>query len=84
VLQELVRLGEVLAVRALAFVQIGDGVEAHPVDAQVEPEVDDREERFVHGRLSKFRSAGASKSGARNRSRDRIVGPVRGLEVLED
>ena len=37
-LQDLVRLGQVLVVRALALDQIGHGVETHAVDPHVEPE----------------------------------------------
>ena len=36
-LQHGVRLGQVLVVRAVALAQVGDGVEPHPVHAQVEP-----------------------------------------------
>ena len=41
-LQERVGLGQVLAVRALALVQVRHGVEAQAVDAHLEPEVDHR------------------------------------------
>ena len=56
-LQEGVRLGQVLAVGALALVEVGHGVEPQAVDAHLEPEVDDREAspRCTAG-LSKFRS----------------------------
>ena len=37
----LVGLGEVLAVGAVALEQVGNGVEAHAVDAQLEPAIDD-------------------------------------------
>ena len=54
--QERVRLGQVLAVGALALVQVRDRVEAQAVDAHVEPEV----ERLLDLRrtrgLSKLRS----------------------------
>jgi hypothetical protein len=39
-LQEGVRLRQVLAVRALALVEVGHGVEPQPVDPHLEPEVD--------------------------------------------
>ena len=48
-LEEGVRRGEVLAVGPLRLVQVGDGVQAQPVDALAEPEVDDVEQRLVHG-----------------------------------
>ena len=40
--QERVRLGQVLAVRPLALEEVRDGVEAQPVDAHLEPEVERR------------------------------------------
>ncbi len=46
-LQELVGLGEVLAVRPLPFEEIGDGVEAEPVHPEVQPEADDPHHRFL-------------------------------------
>src|SRR2546428_12973535 len=46
-LQERVRLGEVLARCAFAFVQIRDRIEAESVDAEVHPELEDFEERVV-------------------------------------
>ena len=49
--QELVRLGQVLAVGALALEQIGDRVESHAVDAHVEPKVAGLEERFLDPRV---------------------------------
>ena len=49
--QELEGLREVLAVGSLALEQIGDGVEAEPVHAQPEPEVDDVEHRRPHPRF---------------------------------
>ena len=55
-LEERVGLGQVLAVRALALVEVRDGVEAQPVDAQLEPEVDRPQERLLDRGLSKLRS----------------------------
>ena len=49
--QEPVRLGEVLAVRPLGLVEVRHGVEPQPVDPEREPEVDDLEQRLVHGRV---------------------------------
>jgi hypothetical protein len=48
-LRTVVGLGQVLAVGALALVQVGHGVEAEPVDAHVEPVV----EHVEHGRLDR-------------------------------
>ena len=50
-LEERVRRGQVLAVGALRLVEVGHGVEPQPVDAHAEPEVDDAEQRLVHGRV---------------------------------
>ena len=47
-LQERVRLGQVLAVRALALVEVGHGVEAEAVEPEVEPEAEDVEHRLLH------------------------------------
>ena len=38
--QKGVRLGEILAVRALAFIEIWHGVKAQAVDPHIEPEID--------------------------------------------
>ena len=46
-LEELVRLGEVLAVRALALEEVGHGVEAEAVEAEVEPEAQRVEHRLL-------------------------------------
>ena len=46
-LQVLVGLGQVLAVGAVALVEIGDGVEAEAVEADVEPEAHDVEHRLL-------------------------------------
>ena len=84
-LQELVRLGQVLAVRALALVEVRDGVEAQAVDAQLEPEVERLQHRLAHRRvvevqvrLVRVEAVPVVRVG------DRVPGPVRGLEVLED
>ena len=47
-LQVLVRLGQVLAVRAVALVEVRHRVEAEAVDAEVEPEAQDVEHRLLH------------------------------------
>ncbi len=46
--QELMGGGEVLAVGALLLEQVGDRVQAEPVDAHVHPEPDDLEHRVLH------------------------------------
>ena len=80
------RLGQVLAVGALALVEVGHGVEAQPVDAQ-------RRARSRRRRAGPRRTRGVVEVevglvgveavpvvGAG----DRVPGPVGGLEVLED
>lgn len=51
VLQEGVGLGQVLAVGALPLEQVGHRVEAKPVDAQVQPEPQHVDHRFLHRRV---------------------------------
>ena len=51
VLEERVRLGQVLAVGALALEQVGHRVQPEAVDAEVEPEAQDVDHRFLHGRV---------------------------------
>ena len=85
VAQHAVRLGKVLAVRPLALVQVGHGVEPEPVHAHLEPVVDDPEERLLHlgvleVEIGLVRVEAVPEVGAR----DRVPRPVRGLEVLED
>ena len=78
-------LGEVLAVRAVAFEQVRDGVEAKAVDPQVEPEAEDVEHRLldlgvvvVQVGLMREEAVPVVLAG------DRIPGPVGHLGVEED
>ena len=50
-LQELVRLGEVLAVRAVALVEVRHGVEPEAVEPEVEPEAQDVQHLLLHFRV---------------------------------
>ena len=50
-LDELVGRRLALAVALLGLVEVGDGIEPEPVDAQVDPEPDDLEDVLVHGRV---------------------------------
>jgi len=50
-LQDRVRLAQILVVRSLALDEVGHGVEAHAVDAHVEPEVHHVDDRAKHGRI---------------------------------
>ena len=84
-LQKRVRLGKVLARRAVALVQVRHRVQPQPVDALVEPEVDHAQHRApdvrrveVEIRLVRVEPVPVV------RARDRIQRPVGGLEVLED
>ena len=84
-LEERVGLGQVLAVRALALVQVRDRVEAQPVDAHLEPEV-----HRLHDRVADLRVLEVEVGLVGVEAvpvvllGDRIPRPVRGLEVLED
>ena len=55
-LQHRMGLRQVLVVGAFALHQVGHRVEPQPVDAQVEPEAQDRQHSFSTRGLSKFRS----------------------------
>ena len=84
-LQHLVRLGQVLAVRALALEQVGHRVQPQPVDAHREPEVDDAEHRPLHLRVLPVQVGlvgveAVPVVGAG----DRVPRPVGALEVAED
>ena len=50
-LQVSMRLGQIFAVRAFAFVKIGHGIETKSVDTHLEPEIADFFDRFVDGRV---------------------------------
>ncbi len=50
-LDEVVRLRLALAVALLALVEVRDGVEPQAVDAHVEPELDDVDDRLAHRRV---------------------------------
>ena len=84
-LEERVGLGQVLAVGALALVEVRHRVETDPVDAGVHPEVEDLEQSLldlrvveVQVRLARVEAVPVVGVG------DVVPGPVRGLEVLED
>ena len=55
-LQDLVGLGQVLVVGALALDQVRHGIQPQPVDAEVEPEAHHAEHCLEHRGLSKLRS----------------------------
>ncbi len=83
--QRVVRLRQVLAIRAFAFEQIRHGVQPQAIDAQVEPEVHGGEHGFadlgivpVQVRLMGVEAMPVVRLG------DGIPRPVRGFEILED
>jgi hypothetical protein len=83
--QEGVRFGQVFAGGVVALEQVRHGVEPQPVDAHGEPEIQDLEDgladrRVVEIQIRLVRIEAVPVVGAG----DRIPGPVRGLEVLED
>src|SRR5450755_287124 len=78
-------LRQVLAVGAGPLEKIRHGVQPEPVDAEIEPEVDYFENRLSHVRavvieIGLMRVKAMPKVCFRNR----VPGPVGGLEVLED
>ncbi len=84
-LQEPVGLGQVLAAGAVALVEVRDGVQAQPVHAELEPEVDERGQRTAHlgvvevqVGLVRVEAVPVVLLG------DRVPRPVGRLEVLED
>ncbi len=84
-LEELMRLRQVLAVGALALEQIRNGVEPHAIDAHAEPEVQRLQHRLldlgvfeVQVRLMRVEPVPEVRPG------HVVPRPVRGLEVLED
>ena len=84
-LEELMGLGQVLAVGSLALIEIGHGIQPQPVDPQLEPEIDDGENgrpdrRIVEVEVGLMGVEPVPVIGLG----DRVPAPVRGLEVLED
>ncbi len=84
-LQELVRLRQVLAVGPLALVEVGHRVQPEGVDAEAEPEVErpehgllDRRVGEVEVRLVRVEAVPVVGLG------DRVPGPVGVLEIAED
>ena len=84
-LQELVGLREVLAGGAFTFIQIRDGIEAQPVDPQIEPEVHDLDDGVMHSRIVEVevRLMGVEPV-PEVRTCNRVPRPVGRLEVRED
>ena len=84
-LQHGVRLGQVLARRALALDEVGDRVHAKPVDAEIEPELHHLPDLFANRRVVVVEvGLMAEEPVPVVRLRDRIPGPVRQLGVDED
>ena len=84
-LEELVGLGEVLAVGALALEQVGHRVQPEPVDAQVQPEPQDVDHRVLHVRVVVVQVGLVGEEPVPvELAAHRVVGPVRRLGVDED
>ena len=84
-LQHVVRFRQVLAGCAFALEQIGDRVDAEPVDAKVEPELHHVPDFFANGRVVEVEiRLVAEEPVPVIRLRDWIPGPVRELGVDED
>ncbi len=83
--EEGVRLRQVLAVGALALVQVGHGVEAHPVHPQVEPEIHGLRHGVPHPGVVVVQVGlvGVEPVPVVGLGH-RVPRPVRRLEVLED
>ena len=79
------RLGQVLAIGALALEQVGHRVQPKPVDTEVEPEANDVDHRFLHGRVVvvQVRLMGEEPVPV-ELAADRIECPVRLFGVDED
>ena len=84
-LEERVRLGQVLAIGALALEQVGHRVQPEPVDTEVEPKANDVDHRFLHGRVVvvQVRLVGEEPVPV-ELAADRIECPVRLFGVDED
>ena len=84
-LDDCVGLGEIFAIRAFPLDEIGDGVEPQSVDAQVQPEITDLFERFVHCRIVEVQVGLVGVKAMPVISLcQRIPRPVRSLEIFED
>ncbi len=84
-LQDIVRLGQVLVVGALPFDQVRDRVETQPVDAHVEPEPHHAEHFLQHARIVEVQiRLMRVEAMPEILARHRIPRPVRLLGVDED
>ena len=80
-----VGLGQVLAGRALALDEIGHGVDAEPVDAEIEPELHDLPDLLADGRVVVVQVRLVAEEPVPVVGLgDRVPGPVRELGVDED
>ena len=83
--QIFVRFAQVFAARPFALIEIRDGVEPQTVDAHREPEIENLLHPLVHRRVIEIQiRLMRVKAMPVIRFRDRIPGPVRGLEIFED
>ena len=83
--QCLVRLRQVLAIRAFALEQVGHRIQPQAVHSQVEPEIHGREHGLANFRVVpiQIRLVGIEAMPV-IRFRHRVPRPVRGFEILED
>ncbi len=83
--QEGMRLRQILAIRTLLLVEVGDGIQTQPVNAKAEPKIDDLEERFLHCRILEIqvRLMGVEPMPIVGIG-DSIPRPIRNFEVLEN
>ena len=81
-LEEVVGLGQVLAVRPLALEEVGHGVDPEAVDPAVEPERHDVEDLLLDGRVVVVEvGLMAVEAVPEVLPGDRVPGPVGGLGV---
>ena len=84
-LQVNVGFGKIFAVRAFAFVEVGNRVQPQPVDPHAEPEVENVLDHFVHRRVVEIQVwLVRIEAVPVIRFRHRIPRPVGSLEILED
>ena len=84
-LEVLVRLGQVLAVGALALVEVRDGVEAEAVEPEVQPEAQDLEHRLLDLGVVEVEVGLVGEEAVPEVGAGLLVpGPVGGLGVGED
>ena len=83
--QERMRLGQILAVGALALEEVRNRIEAQAIDAEAEPEIDHPQHFLAHRGIVEVQIRLMREEAMEVvRLRDRIPRPIRRLEILED